>query len=142
MKGFEKRGQVPINFPRDICLFRIGGKTFAVGLSGGKSHNESLARSKKNQQQVLTIFVRSSRGFKKIYEYKSKFLTHIDCQATHDAGFIAIVNSLKDEDVNDNNLLLQEGSVVFKVTLLKKDDYKVEILQKFAIVNQNGVRIW
>lgn len=123
-------------------MFRIGGKTFAVGLSAGISHNESLARLKKNQQQVLTIFVRSSGAFKKIYEYKSQFLTQIDCQATHDAGFIAIVNSMKNEDVNDNNLLLQEGSVVFKVTLIPKDEYKVEILQKFAIVNQNGVRIW
>lgn len=133
---------MPINFPRDICLFRIGAKTFAVGLSAGISHNESLARSKKNKQQVLTIFVRSSGAFKKIYEYKSQFLTQIDCKATHDAGFIAFVNSMKNEDVNDNNLLLQEGSVVLKVTTIPKEEYKVEIVQKFAIANQNGVRIW
>lgn len=133
---------MPINFPSDICLFRIGKKIFAVGLSSGISRNQSLARLTKNQQQVLTIFVQTRGAFKKIYDYKSQFLTQIDCQATHDAGFIAIVNTMKDEDVNDNNLLMQEGSVVLKVTLIPKDKYKVEILQKFAIINQNGVRIW
>lgn len=136
MKGFESRGFVPVNFPQDICMFKINKVSFAVGLTTGKK-NETFG-----EEMTLLIFVREARKFRKIYEFSSKYLKKIDCEATSDIGFIAVVNAVDGSEVKGAEDLLLKGSFILRVFLTSDDQPIVEVLQKIALPNQNGVRLW
>lgn len=138
LKGFESRGFIPVNFPQDLCMFQIDRKIFAVGLSYGKTSNGTSDQVKESLNE-LTIFYRENGKFRKIHEYKSKFLTKVDCKASGGSGFVAIVNSVDTSNVKE---LLQYGSFVIRVTLEATGEPKVETLQTIAKANQNSVRLW
>lgn len=136
MKGFEIRGVVPINFPRDICMFRIHEQSFAAGLNFGKP-----AKVGYDVENVLTIFRRINGTFHKIHEYKSKYLTKIDCSAINNVGYVAVVNSINFH-MNAEELL-KSGSFVYRIKLdVSLNEVKIDTLQTFAEMNQIEVRLW
>lgn len=117
-------------------MFRIGEKKFAAGLTYGKAANGTETKNK------LLIFLRENKTFRKIYEYESNFLTKMDCSAINGAGFVAVVNSVKSTDVAGPDELVEVGSFIIRITLEVSGTPKVEILQKIALPNQNGVTLW
>lgn len=137
LKGFESQGFIPINFPQDLCMFQIDGKKFAAGLTYGKSVNGTT-----NARNKLNIFFRENRKFTQIYEYESSFLTKMDCNAINGAGFVAVVNTVKNTDVSQPDQLVEIGSFIIRITLEGSGEPKVEVLQKIALLNQNGVSLW
>lgn len=121
-------------------MFQINRKIFAVGLSYGKTNNETSNPEEK--LKTLSIFVRTdSKVFMKIYEYRSKLLSKIDCQATKDKGLVAVVNTISDYDVKNPEKVLEYGSFVLSVSLEPSGEPRVETFQRFALSNQNGVRM-
>lgn len=139
LKGFESRGEVPINFPQDICMFQLKQQTFAVALSFGKNRttNDVLITA-----PTMSIFIRKDGKFTKIYSHPaSKFLTKIDCSATKEAGYVAFVNTIREFDLKPEQLSKQ-GSQVLRITLSASGEPQVEDFQKFARLNQNNVRLW
>jgi hypothetical protein len=136
LKGFEHRGVVPVNFPQDICMFRIQEKTYAAGLSYGKAASE-----KERTVNVLTIFKRSNGTFHKIHEYKSTFLTRIDCSSVDDVGYVAVVNSINTPMSSDE--LLKTASFVYRVRFdAVTEETKIDRVQTFAEANQLAARLW
>ncbi|KAG5674647.1 hypothetical protein PVAND_004601 [Polypedilum vanderplanki] len=136
LKGFEHRGIVPINFPQDICMFRIHGTSFAVTLSYGKTINE-----KEEALNVLTIFKRSNSTFYKIHEYKSKFMTKIDCSSVDNIGYVAILNTINIQMTPDE--LLKTASFVYRIkSNALSGETKIDRLQTFAESKQLAVRLW
>jgi len=136
LKGFERRGIVPVNFPQDICMFKIHGKSFAAGLNHGKAVKEGSTA-----ENYLTIFKRSNGTFQKIYEYKSKYLSKINCESVNGVGYIAVLNSVTVQMKSDE--LLKSGSFVYRIIFdPSKDDVKIVKLQTFAESNQIGVSLW
>lgn len=139
LKGFDSRGFVPINFPQDICMFQINRKIFAAGLSYGKVSNETSESIRK--PNTISIFVRNDGKFLKIYEYQAISLAKMDCQATKDKGFVAVVNTISENDSKEPDSVLENGSFVISVTLDQYGEPKVETFQKFSLPNQNGVQM-
>jgi hypothetical protein len=131
LKGFESRGIVPTKFPEDICMFRIDGKSVAVALRKGKFPIED---------NFMEIFLRNNGTFTKVHEYKSKYLTKIDCIALHNVGYVATVNSINTPMSAEK--LLQSGSFVYKITLKSENSLNIETFQVFAHLNQITVRLW
>ena len=68
-------------------------------------------------------------------------LVKIDCQATKDKGFVAVVESIPEYEAKNVDSLFEFGSFVISVTLETTGEPKVETFQKFALPNQNGVRM-
>jgi hypothetical protein len=130
LKGFEGRGAVPINFPQDICMFRINNQSFAAGLSYGKNGAEN----------VLSIFHRVNKKFQLIKKYLSKYLTKIDCRAVNNVGYVAIVNTIQTNMKPDE--LLKKGSFVLRIWMNDKDEVLINNMQTFAELNQLKVRLW
>lgn len=121
-------------------MFRIKSHIFAVGLSYGKLSNEtSMPSIASTKTRTMTIFLRREGKFKSFYEYQSANLKAIDCQTMGDAGYVAVVNTI---NTNDNASLSEIGSFVLRVTMQESDKPAIEIFQKFAIINQNAVRLW
>lgn len=141
LKGFQSRGFIPVNFPQDICMFQINSKIFAAGLSYGRVLNGTLESSRKSTN-TLSIFIRDDGKFRKIHEYKSKFLTKIDCEATSDAGFIAVVNRITESDFDGPQELFRLGSFVLRIKLDTFGQPIVETFQTIALPDQIGVRLW
>lgn len=139
LRGFDSRGFVPVNFPQDICMFQLDRKTFAAGLSYGKVSNGTSEQDQK--PNTVSIFYRKDGKFMSIYEYESKTLSKIDCLATKDKGFVAVVNTITDYDVQNPDSVLEYGSFVIGVSLEPSGEPKVETFQKFALPNQNGVQM-
>lgn len=139
LKGFQRRGHVPVNFPQDICMFRINEKKFAAGLTYGRVN---ATETNKKRIGTLKVFIREDENFRQIHEYQSEYLAGFDCDATSDAGFIAVANTIPDIKVKDAESLLHVGSFVLRVFLEPSGEPKLELFQKFAVPNQNGVRLW
>lgn len=132
---------MPVNFPQDICMFQINGKIFASAMSFGRINNGTLEASKA-KIGTLTVFIREGASFRKFHEYQSKYLAGFDCEATSDAGFIAVANTIPDSELKSTESILQSGSFVLRIFLESSGEPKVELLQKFAVPNQTGVRLW
>lgn len=118
-------------------MFQINGKKFAAGLTYGKTSNGTT-----DVKNKLLIFLRENSKFTQIYVYESSFLTKFDCDAISDAGFIAVVNTVKSTDVTQPDQLVEIGSFIIRITLEASGKPKVEVLQKIALLNQNGVTLW
>lgn len=127
LKGFKGRGEVPINFPQDICMFRINGKSIAAGLSHLKSKGNTL-----------TIFRRANMAFHKVHEFHSKYLTKIDCATTGSVGYIAVVNS-KSSTINTDEI---PASFIYRLTMDDRDELHIESMQVFPEPNQINVKMW
>lgn len=127
LKGFEHRGEVPINFPQDICMFRINGKSIAAGLSYFKS-----------RENILTIFQRANNVFHLAREFRSKYLTKIDCRSTGSVGYIAAVNSRN----STNNSSEIPASFIYRLTMDERDKLDIEPIQVFPEPNQINVKMW
>lgn len=125
-----------MNFPQDICMFKVDEASFAAGLTSRKVNEAS------ESEMTLLIFVREDGKFRKIHEYSSKYLKKIDCEATSGSGFIAVVNSVTDSDINGAEDLLVKGSFIIRISLKSDGQPNVETFQKIALPNQNGVRLW
>lgn len=132
IKGFRERASVPLNFPEDICLFQVKKYIFAVGLSHNFTTNENF----------IKIFTGGKDGFSEEFEFRSKFLTAVDCISIGDVGYVAIVNNVKESDANDPEQLLKFGSFVLRVFIDENESPRIETAQEFARYNQNGVRMW
>ena len=126
---------MPVNFPQDICMLRIEGKFFAVTLSFGKSSNGTSDQ----EGNTMKIFLRENGKFREIYKYESRYMTKIDCKSTKNSGFIAVVNTLTENDVASSEDLVNAGSFVIRIKVQPKTDPSMEILQRFASLHQNGV---
>lgn len=121
-------------------MFQIDHKIFAAGLSYGKINNNGTSE-RAEEPNTISIFVRKSGKFLMIYEYKSRSLTKMDCQATKDKGFVAVVHTISDYDAKNPDSVLDYGSSVISVTLDPSGEPKVETFQKFSLPNQNGVQL-
>lgn len=116
-------------------MFQVNRKIFAVTLSFGKNGTSNTA-------PTMSIFMRSEGKFYKVYQHlSSKFLKKIDCSATEDAGFVAVVNNINSTDMEPDQLF-QESSLVLRVTLQPSGEPKFEVFQKFAMEKQNNARLW
>lgn len=133
LKGFKSRGFVPVNFPEDICMMKVNQTKFAVTLTYGKAKAGSPAVN------TMSIFLRENGDFRKIYEYQSSFLIKIDCKANKELGFVAVVNALNDTCIRDPEDLVNKASFVLRVKPQEVGDPKVDLFQKFAAKEQNGV---
>lgn len=123
-------------------MFHINHKIFAAALSYGKGNNGTLGSPKRSSNTIL-IFIREEGKFRKIYEHESKFTTKIDCEATTEAGFIAVVNKVSEADFNGSEELLRIGSFVLRITLdTNSGEPMIETFQRISLPNQNGVRLW
>lgn len=113
-------------------MFQLQGKFFAV----------SLSRNHQTNHDVVSIFMGLKGVFTQFYEYKSEMIAAIDCVAVDEIGYVAIANRVQSSDVTGPDHLLQLGSFVLKVFMSNEKSPKVEITQKFARFNHNGVRLW
>lgn len=102
----------------------------------------SFSRHQESQKGVMNIFWGHEGKFTQIYEETLAFITAIDCLAVDEIGYVAIANRVKNSDVKSPEQLLQVGSFVLKVTMTVEGEPKIEIAQKFARLNHNGVRMW
>lgn len=127
LQGFEHRGVVPVNFPQDICMFRINETSMAVGL-----------RYVKNGDNVLTIYRREKSTFHQVFEFSSKHLTKIDCRAVRNVGYIAVVNSISSADESSEI----PSSFVYSVKINERNELDIDTMQIFPEPNQINVRLW
>lgn len=72
LNGFQERGKIPINFPKDLCLFKVGNQIYSAGIRYEGFKNETNIRSKNT---VLFIFIRKVRfsGLKNTRLLKLKY---------------------------------------------------------------------
>lgn len=127
LKGFEHRGVVPINFPQDICMFRINEISVAVGL-----------RYVRNGDNVLTIYKRDQFTFHNVFEFSSKHLIKIDCRAVGNVGYVAVVNSISSADESSEI----PSSFVYSVKINDRNGLDIDTMQIFPEPNQINVRLW
>lgn len=116
-------------------MMKVNGTSFAVGLSYGKSVNERAAR-----ENVLIIFKRENGVFHKVHEYKSKYLSKIDCETVNNVGYVAVLNTISEQMKPEE--LLKNGSFVYRIMLKPNSKTSIIKLQTFAESNQIGVSIW
>lgn len=115
-------------------MFKVNQTKFAVTLTYGKTKATGTPAT-----NTMSIFLRENGGFRKIHEYQSKYLVKIDCKANKELGFVAVVNSLNDSSIKDPEDLVNQASFVLRVKLEEGADPKVDLFQKFAAKEQNGV---
>uniref|UniRef100_A0A182T105 Uncharacterized protein n=1 Tax=Anopheles maculatus TaxID=74869 RepID=A0A182T105_9DIPT len=127
LKGFRERGQVPVNFPVDICLLRVGKSIFAAALHQSETSNRTMNAT------AVSFYRRVKGKFEKYHEHQTITARHFDCVSIAHLGFVAVVN-YHDQELN----VFAEGSPVFQIT----EDGKTEIVQTFGQPNQNTVHLW
>ncbi|XP_052862925.1 uncharacterized protein LOC128269484 [Anopheles cruzii] len=127
LKGFRERGHVPVNFPVDICLLRIGKSIFAAALHQSESSNRTMNAT------AVSFYRRVKGKFEKYLEHQTVTARHFDCISIAHLGFVAVVN------YHDHELdVFEDGSPVFQV----HEDGRTEIVQTFGQPNQNTVHLW
>ncbi|XP_050067709.1 uncharacterized protein LOC126556488 [Anopheles maculipalpis] len=127
LKGFRERGQVPVNFPIDICLLRVGKSIFAAALHQSETSNRTMNAT------AVSFYRRVKGKFEKYHEHQTVTARHFDCVSIAHLGFVAVVN------YHDQELVVfAEGSPVFQI----HEDGKTEIVQTFGQPNQNTVHLW
>uniref|UniRef100_A0A182N2V7 VWFD domain-containing protein n=1 Tax=Anopheles dirus TaxID=7168 RepID=A0A182N2V7_9DIPT len=127
LKGFRERGHVPVNFPVDICLLRVGKAIFAAALHQSEGSNRTM-------NATAVSFYRRVRGkFEKYHEHQTATARHFDCVSIAHFGFVAVVN-YHDQELTT----FGDGSPVFRI----HEDGRTEIVQKFGQSNQNTVHLW
>uniref|UniRef100_A0A182Y9F7 Uncharacterized protein n=1 Tax=Anopheles stephensi TaxID=30069 RepID=A0A182Y9F7_ANOST len=127
MKGFRERGQVPVNFPVDICLLRVGKSIFAAALHQSETSNRTMNAT------AVSFYRRVKGKFEKYHEHQTVTARHFDCVSIAHLGFVAVVN-YHDQELN----VFAEGSPVFQI----HEDGKTELVQTFGQPNQNTVHLW
>ncbi|XP_050098630.1 uncharacterized protein LOC126579251 [Anopheles aquasalis] len=127
LKGFRERGYVPVNFPVDICLLRVGKSIFAAALHQSESSNRT-------QNATAVSFYRRTGGkFEKYLEHQTVTARYFDCISIAHLGFVAVVN------YHDHELdVFKDGSPVFQI----HEDGRTEIVQTFGQPKQNTVHLW
>ncbi|KXJ80288.1 hypothetical protein RP20_CCG025735 [Aedes albopictus] len=135
LKGFRERGSVPVSFPIDICLLKVGRSIFAASLH--------LRKSKENykNQTIVTFYKRQKGQFHKYMEYKAAQARNFDCTSHASLGFVAVVNYYDNsgsQDFPEAHPGFDEGSPVFQI----REDGTTDIIQKFRQSNQNTVHMW
>lgn len=135
LKGFRERGSVPVSFPLDICLLKVGQSIFAASLHLRKSKDTYTNNT------IVTFYKRDHGQFHKYMEYMAAQSRYFDCISHASIGFIAVVNYYNNTDNLDSPEThpgYEEGSPVFKI----QEDGTTEIIQKFHQSNQNTVHMW
>lgn len=135
LKGFSEQGYVPVNFPLDICLLKVGTKTFAASLHIRKS-KESYSN-----HTVVSFYVRENGQFHKFKEYTAILARNMDCISNASLGFVAIVNYYDNARHQNSSLIhrtIDDGSPIFQI----QENGTTEIVQKFSQSNQNTVHMW
>uniref|UniRef100_A0A182WDY6 Uncharacterized protein n=1 Tax=Anopheles minimus TaxID=112268 RepID=A0A182WDY6_9DIPT len=127
LKGFRERGQVPVNFPVDICLLRVGKSIFAAALHQSETSNRTMNAT------AVSFYRRVKGKFEKYHEHQTVTARYFDCVSIAHLGFVAVVN-YHDQELN----VFAEGSPVFQI----HEDGKTEIVQTFGQPNQNTVHLW
>ncbi|KXJ78037.1 hypothetical protein RP20_CCG005824 [Aedes albopictus] len=135
LKGFRERGSVPVSFPIDICLLKVGRSIFAASLH--------LRKSKENykNQTIVTFYKRQKGQFHKYMEYKAAQARNFDCTSHASLGFVAVVNYYDNsgsQEFPEAHPGFDEGSPVFQI----REDGTTDIIQKFRQSNQNTVHMW
>ncbi|XP_049294198.1 uncharacterized protein LOC125769507 [Anopheles funestus] len=127
LKGFRERGQVPVNFPVDICLLRVGKSIFAAALHQSETSNRTMNAT------AVSFYRRVKGKFEKYHEHQTVTARSFDCVSIAQLGFVAVVN-YHDQELN----VFAEGSPVFQI----HEDGKTEIVQTFGQPNQHTVHLW
>uniref|UniRef100_A0A182PP15 Uncharacterized protein n=1 Tax=Anopheles epiroticus TaxID=199890 RepID=A0A182PP15_9DIPT len=127
LKGFRERGHVPVNFPVDICLLRVGKTIFAAALHQSETSNRTMNAT------AVSFYRRVKGKFEKYHEHQTITARHFDCVSIAHLGFVAVVN-YHDQELN----VFTEGSPVFQI----HEDGRTEIVQTFGQSNQNTVHLW
>ncbi|XP_052901002.1 uncharacterized protein LOC128307276 [Anopheles moucheti] len=127
LKGFRERGQVPVNFPVDICLLRVGKSIFAAALHQSETSNRTMNAT------AVSFYRRVKGKFEKYHEHQTVTARSFDCVSIAHLGFVAVVN-YHDQELN----VFAEGSPVFQI----HEDGKTEIVQTFGQPNQHTVHLW
>uniref|UniRef100_A0A336MVZ6 CSON007096 protein n=1 Tax=Culicoides sonorensis TaxID=179676 RepID=A0A336MVZ6_CULSO len=123
LNGFQEAGSIPVNFPIDICLFKVQDRVYAASL-----HQESS----KSNNTVLSIFRRIDRKFHSIFKYNTNNAHYMDCTD----GFVAVANYIdENEDTND---AFEHSSPVFHID----HNENIEIVLTFATPYQNSIHFW
>ncbi|XP_058829286.1 uncharacterized protein LOC131688788 [Topomyia yanbarensis] len=126
LKGFRERSFVPVNFPIDICMLKVGKTVFAASLSVPKTKENYV-----NHTVVSFYFWdRESKSFNKYMEYTAILARKFDCISHASLGFVAVVNY--------NDTTGKHGSPVFRIL----ENGNTEIVQRFRQSNQNTVHMW
>lgn len=147
LTGFLENGTIPVNFPKDICLFEVNGVIYASALHFS-NHPHNLV----NQSIRLTIYKSAEVGnyfqelflvdcidnkrdrlqsgeFAEIFTYKTESALDMDCISYDGIGFVVVSNTIEHDIEN-----FDEGSPVFRVT-----PDKVQIVQYFSKPFQNKI---
>ncbi|XP_053679007.1 uncharacterized protein LOC128729376 [Anopheles nili] len=127
LKGFQERGHVPVNFPIDICLLRVGKSIFAAALHQSETSNRTMNAT------TVSFYRRVKGKFEKYQEHQAYTARHFDCVSIAHLGFVAVVN-YHDQELN----VFEEGSPVFQI----HEDATIEMVQTFGQPNQNTVHLW
>ncbi|XP_055589316.1 uncharacterized protein LOC129741603 isoform X2 [Uranotaenia lowii] len=135
LKGFRERGYVPVNFPNDICLLKVGQTVFAASLHMRKSKDNYANHT------VVSFYVRQKGHFQKYKEYSAIVARKFDCISHASLGFVAVVNyydNAQEQDSPKTHRTFDDGSPVFQI----QENSTTEIVQKFNQSNQNTVHMW
>nr|XP_040233615.2 uncharacterized protein LOC120956299 [Anopheles coluzzii] len=127
LKGFRERGHVPVNFPVDICLLRVGKTIFAAALHQSETSNRTMNAT------AVSFYRRVKGKFEKYLEHQTVTARHFDCVSIAHLGFVAVVN-YHDQELN----VFGDGSPVFQI----HEDGRTELVQTFGQPNQNTVHLW
>uniref|UniRef100_A0A182Q8K7 Uncharacterized protein n=1 Tax=Anopheles farauti TaxID=69004 RepID=A0A182Q8K7_9DIPT len=127
LKGFRERGHVPVNFPVDICLLRVGKSIFAAALHQSEGSNRTMNAT------AVSFYRRVKGKFEKYHEHQTATARHFDCVSIAHLGFVAVVN------YHDQELTaFGDGSPVFQI----HEDGRTELVQTFGQPNQNTAHLW
>ncbi|XP_055631057.1 uncharacterized protein LOC129771448 [Toxorhynchites rutilus septentrionalis] len=135
LRGFRERGHVPVNFPIDICLLKVGQTVFAASLNIRKLKDSQV------NQTVVSFYRRQKGSFRKYMEHTDILARNIDCISHAMFGFVAVVNyydNAENQDSPQTHRIMDAGSPVFRIM----EDGHTEIVQKFSQSNQNTVHMW
>lgn len=131
-RGFIENISIPVDFPIDLCLFKVKEVIFAAAL-----HYDVKAISNKTMR--LTIFKQDDGIFVNHYEYnESLSASALDCISTvYDFAFVAVTTIVKEN--NQLEAVIQgQGSPLFQIT----ENFEVKIVQMFTASNLFSIHLW
>ncbi|XP_058458977.1 uncharacterized protein LOC131435292 [Malaya genurostris] len=137
LKGFRERGYIPVNFPIDICMLKVGKSVFAASINIRKTLEGYANHS------IVSFYSwdRDTKIFHKYMEYTAILARKFDCISHASLGFVAVVNyhnNTREKKLPLTNQTIDEGSPVFQIM----ENSTTEIVQKFSQSNQNTVHMW
>lgn len=127
LDGISEYGSIPVDFPRDICMFQVDDLEFAAVI-----HSTNISNPMNSTR--LSIFRKEDkREFVRIYNESTPYIVNLDCISFGPDGFVATAVHISPENENLNSFCS-----VFKV---QRDD-KVTTLASYVWQRQKTVKLW